>query len=45
LKEIIISKKENIKQKNIKLNLDIKNKDIKINANKNYFYILANNII
>jgi len=45
LKEILTSQKENIKNKKINLNLDTKDKDIEIEANKNYFYILLNNII
>jgi signal transduction histidine kinase len=45
LKEILISQKDKIKEKNIKLEFNTKNKDIELEANKNYFYILASNII
>jgi len=44
LKEILVSRKDEIKNKKITLNLETNN-DIKITANKNYFYILASNII
>ena len=45
IKEVLISKKEDLKNKNIKLNFDTKNKDIEIRANKNYFFIFVSNII
>ena len=45
IKDILASQKENIKNKKINLIFDTKNKDIEINANKNYFYILLSNII
>ena len=44
LKEILVSRKDEIKNKKITINLETDN-DIKITANKNYFYILASNII
>ncbi|MDQ7009136.1 MAG: HAMP domain-containing sensor histidine kinase [Candidatus Gracilibacteria bacterium] len=45
LKEVLISQKDNIKNKKIRLSFDTKNKDIQISANRNYFYILVSNFI
>jgi signal transduction histidine kinase len=41
----LTSRKDDIKNKKITLKLDTKNKDIEINASRNYFYIMLSNII
>ena len=45
IKEILISRKDEIKNKKIIIKLDTKDKNIELKANKQYFYILLSNII